>query len=73
MRVAHSSAISAIRDGLKEADQISIGAEINGRSSGLVHREQAGHASKPGGDGNAKGGLDRLSGSPDPTPPYICR
>jgi hypothetical protein len=64
MRVAHSSAVAAIRDGFEEGDQIGVGAEINGWRSALVHREGAGHASKPGDDGIAKGGLNRLSGDP---------
>jgi hypothetical protein len=64
LRVAHSSAIAAIRDSLEEADQISVGAEINGRRSGLGHRKGAGPASKPGISAAAKGELDRLSGGP---------
>jgi hypothetical protein len=48
LRVTNPETVAAIRDGLEEANQIDIGAEINGRRGGLVHREQAGHASKPG-------------------------
>ena len=60
-------AVTAIRDGLEECDQIGDGVEINGRSSGLGHREQgeqAGPGSKPGLSDGSKGGLDRLSGGP---------
>ena len=65
LRIAHPSPVAAIRDGLEEADQVGISAEINGRGSGLGHREGACPASKPGTGGAAKGVPDGLSGGPD--------
>ena len=53
---------ACLPDGHKEADQVDISAEINGRGCGLWHREGARPASKPGIGGAAKGVLDRLSG-----------
>jgi hypothetical protein len=57
------AAIAAIGNGLEEADQVGISTEINGRASGLGHREGVRPASKPGTCAAAKGALDRLSGA----------
>jgi len=65
LRVAHPTPEAAIGDGLEEADQVGISAELNGRGCGLGHREGARPASKPDSSKAAKGELDRLSGGPD--------
>lgn len=62
MGIAHASAVAGIMTGLEESDQIGVRAEINAERGALGHRTGADPASKPGGDGDGKGEMDRVSG-----------
>lgn len=58
-----------VGDGLEEADEIGISAEINGRGSVLRYHEGVRPASKPGCDRAAKSARGRLSSGTGEKPP----